>query len=94
VFFNVCAILIGIGYLIVLDRDLWRKHQLELSVTKEKEQSESLLKEILPRYVIQQIRGGATTIVQSLSEVTVIFIDLVGFTVCWFSVKWSAGALR
>jgi len=30
--------------------------------------------------VIQQIRGGATTIAQSLSEATVILIDLVGFT--------------
>ena len=30
--------------------------------------------------MIQQIRGGATTIAQSLSEATVILIDLVGFT--------------
>jgi class 3 adenylate cyclase len=67
-------------FLSLLDRDFRQKHALELSVEKEKRQSEALLKEILPRYVIQRIKDGADTIADSISEVNVIFIDIVGFT--------------
>ena len=66
--------------LILLDVDFKKKHSLELSLEKQKEQSESLLKEILPRYVIQRIREGADAIAESVAEVNIIFIDIVGFT--------------
>lgn len=61
-------------------RSLRREFDLRNQLAAEKDQSESLLKEILPRYVIQRIREGADTIAESLSEVNVIFIDIVGFT--------------
>ena len=67
-------------FLILLDRDLRRIHAAERSLEKEKAHSEKLLKEILPRYVIHRIREGAQNIAESVSEVNVIFIDIVGFT--------------
>jgi class 3 adenylate cyclase len=68
------------GFLILLDRELRHRHALERALEKEKEQSELLLHEILPRYVIQRIREGAASIAESVSEVNIIFIDIVGFT--------------
>lgn len=74
----------GIGtsgaFMILLDRQLRQRHAMERALSAEKEQSEILLKEILPRYVIQRIREGAENIAESMSEVNVIFIDMVGFT--------------
>jgi class 3 adenylate cyclase len=61
-------------------RELRQKHTLELSLSREKQQTDTLLKEILPRYVIQRIRDGADSIAESIAEVNIIFIDMVGFT--------------
>ena len=74
------GVLVSGFFLFILDRELRKKHLLELSLEKEMRQSETLLKEILPRYVIQRIRDGEKDIAESVSEVNVIFIDLVGFT--------------
>jgi adenylate cyclase len=74
------AVLASSAFLLLLDRRSREKHALELSLAREKKQSETLLKEILPRYVIQRIKDGAGTIADSMSEVNVIFIDIVGFT--------------
>jgi hypothetical protein len=70
----------GCAFLVVLDREFRTRHSLERSLESEKAQSETLLKEILPRYVIQRIREGAQSIADSILEVNVIFIDIVGFT--------------
>jgi class 3 adenylate cyclase len=78
--FFASALLVSGGFLVLLDRELRQKHATEKSLEHEKEQSERLLKEILPRYVIQRIREGADVIAESVSEVNVIFIDIVGFT--------------
>ncbi len=74
------GVLVSGFFLFLLDRELRQKHVLELSLQKEMRQSETLLKEILPRYVIQRIREGADNIAESVAEVNVIFIDIVGFT--------------
>ena len=74
------GLLIGTVFLILLDRELRAKHSVEVSLEEEKEESEALLKEILPRYVIQRIRDGEEIIAEAVSEVNVIFIDMVGFT--------------
>ena len=78
--FLFCGVLVSAAFMILLDRELRRKHAMELSLEAEKDQGERLLKEILPRYVIQRIREGADNIAESVSEVNVIFIDIVGFT--------------
>ena len=78
--FYASALLVSGGFLILLDRELRQKHAIERSLEDQKEQSENLLKEILPRYIIQRIREGADVIAESVSEVNVIFIDIVGFT--------------
>ena len=46
----------------------------------ERQKSESLLLNILPAAIAARLKGGETTIVDSLPEVTVLFADLVGFT--------------
>jgi hypothetical protein len=74
------AEIIGFVFLVILDREFRKRHALERSLELEKRQSERLLKEILPRYVIQRIREGAQSIAESILEVNVIFIDIVGFT--------------
>jgi class 3 adenylate cyclase len=74
------AQLLGVVFLVLLDREFRKRHALERSLESEKAQSETLLKEILPRYVIQRIREGAQSIADSILEVNVMFIDIVGFT--------------
>lgn len=78
--FLASGLLVGTVFLMLLDRELRAKHSVEVSLDVEKEQSEALLKEILPRYVIQRIRDGEEVIAEAVSEVNVIFIDMVGFT--------------
>lgn len=46
----------------------------------EREKSEQLLLNILPRAVAQRMRSGETTIADHHAEVTVLLADLVGFT--------------
>src|ERR1051326_4438266 len=77
---HACAVLGAWAFLVLLDRELRYKHRTELSLEHEKQQNETLLREILPRYVIQRIREGADHIAESISEVNIIFIDIVGFT--------------
>ena len=74
------GVLVSSAFLVILDRELKLRHSIERSLEAERERSESLLKEILPRYVIQRIRDGAESIADMVSEVNVIFIDIVGFT--------------
>jgi adenylate cyclase len=46
----------------------------------EKERSEALLLNILPRTVVDRIRQGATVIADRFAEATILFSDLVDFT--------------
>uniref|UniRef100_A0A061RU06 histidine kinase n=1 Tax=Tetraselmis sp. GSL018 TaxID=582737 RepID=A0A061RU06_9CHLO len=43
-------------------------------------QHERILQEILPRYVIDQLKQGKTQIAHQLDQVTILFSDIVGFT--------------
>lgn len=66
-------------------RDLDRLRLTELQYEKEllqleKEKSEHLLLNILPRAIAERLKGGERTIADSHAEVTVLFADLVGFT--------------
>ena len=66
-------------------RDLDRVRLVELQYEKEllqleKEKSEHLLLNILPRAIAERLKGGERTIADSHPQVTVLFADLVGFS--------------
>ncbi len=46
----------------------------------EKEKSEQLLLNILPKVIADQLKTGETTIASAMEEVTILFADVVGFT--------------
>jgi len=47
---------------------------------EEREKSEALLFNVLPKPVAERLKQGETVIADSFSEVTVLFADIVGFT--------------
>jgi class 3 adenylate cyclase len=49
-------------------------------IKREKERSENLLLSILPRAVVDRINAGAEMIADDVSEVTILFADIVNFT--------------
>lgn len=66
-------------------RDLERLRVVELQREKqlleiEKEKSERLLLNILPRAIADRLKLGERTIAERFTEVTVLFADIVGFT--------------
>ena len=66
-------------------RDLDRLRMAELRAEKEqlqveKEKSERLLLNILPRPIADRLKGGERTIADNHNSVTVLFADIVGFT--------------
>jgi adenylate cyclase len=56
------------------------KKRLLDELRAEKERSEALLLNILPRTVVDRIRQGATVIADRFAEATILFADLVDFT--------------
>ena len=48
---------------------------------QEKRRSETLLLNILPQKIVDRIRNGETVIADRIAEATIMFCDLVGFTV-------------
>ena len=46
----------------------------------EKERSEQLLLNILPRAIVARLNGGEAVIADHLPDVTILFADIVGFT--------------
>jgi class 3 adenylate cyclase len=81
------AILLLIGFTIVLIRfnrqrraanKALRKQNVE--VEHERQRSESLLLNVLPAAIALRIKNGETTIAETFNEATVLFADIVGFT--------------
>jgi adenylate cyclase len=68
-----------------------RERQMIEALRIEKERSERLLLNILPREIVARLNGGETVIADQLSNVTILFSDLVGFTK--LSSQLSAGDL-
>jgi adenylate cyclase len=56
------------------------KKRLLDELRAEKERSEALLLNILPRTVVDRVRQGATVIADRFAEATILFADLVDFT--------------
>ncbi len=65
-----------------LEKVRLRRHEQEvlLALERERRKSEELLLNILPQPIAERLKQGATTIVDELPDVTVLFADLVGFT--------------
>jgi len=57
-----------------------REKKFIADLEQEKRYSESLLLNILPRSIVNRIRGGETNIADRVPEATILFCDLVGFT--------------
>ena len=57
-----------------------REKKFIADLEREKRQSETLLLNILPRKIVDRMRGGETVIADRISEATILFCDLVGFT--------------
>ncbi|MBD2578226.1 PAS domain S-box protein [Oscillatoria sp. FACHB-1406] len=61
--------------------DITYRKAAEEALRLEQEQSERLLLNILPEAIARQLKTEPTNIAESFEEVTVLFADLVGFTV-------------
>jgi class 3 adenylate cyclase len=59
-----------------------RDHERDMveALRTEKERSEHLLLNILPKAIVTRLSSGETIIADKLSDVTILFADLVGFT--------------
>jgi len=76
-----------------LDKKHMRDREREMveALRIEKERSEQLLLNILPQAIVTRLNGGETVIADQLSDVTILFADLVDFT--RLSSQLSAGNL-
>jgi adenylate cyclase len=68
-----------------------REREMVEALRVEKERYEQLLLNILPKAIVTRLNCGETLIADQLSDVTILFADLVGFTK--FSSDLSAGDL-
>ena len=68
-----------------------REREMVEALRIEKERSEQLLLNILPKEIVTRLNGGETVIANQLSNVTILFADLVAFTK--LSSQLSAGDL-
>jgi class 3 adenylate cyclase len=57
-----------------------REREMVEALRTEKERSEQLLLNILPRAIVSRLNGGEAVIADHLPDVTILFADLVGFT--------------
>ena len=71
----------GKPHMMCVVRDITERKQAEEALHAEKEKSESLLLNILPFPIAQRLKEEQGYIADSFPEVTVLFADIVGFTV-------------
>ena len=57
-----------------------RERKMVEALRVEKERSEQLLLNILPRAIVTRLNGGEAVIADQLRDVTILFADIVGFT--------------
>jgi class 3 adenylate cyclase len=76
-FFTALVLSVYANY--TIDRGRRRTYELRSDLEKQKEKSENLLFNVLPREVALRLRGNET-VADAFSEVSVIFIDIVGFS--------------
>jgi len=61
-------------------RDVTERHRIEAILALEREKSEKLLLNILPRPIAEQLKQGNGAIATQFDEATILFADIVGFT--------------
>ena len=70
------------GVLLCVDqcRNARQQFKLKKDLEAERQQTENLLKNVLPEPVVRELKTNVSTIAHCYSNVTVLFADLVGFT--------------
>ena len=65
-----------------LERKRWREREEKYlsELKKERDRSETLLRNILPDPIVRRLHGGETMIADSFADVSILFADIVGFT--------------
>lgn len=61
-------------------RDITERLQTEEALRYQQQQTESLLRNILPAAIAERLKHQPSTIADNFAEVTVLFADIVGFT--------------
>jgi len=61
-------------------RDITQRLEAEAALRHQQEQTERLLLNVLPKAIAERLKHRADTIADDFAEVTVMFIDIVGFT--------------
>ncbi|MGB3402105.1 MAG: adenylate/guanylate cyclase domain-containing protein [Microcoleaceae cyanobacterium] len=57
-----------------------RVEERTAELSQEKEKSEQLLLNVLPKAIAEQLKNGERSIASAMEEVTILFADIVGFT--------------
>jgi urea transport system substrate-binding protein len=65
---------------VVVIRDVSERRQVEAALREEKERSEALLLNMLPRAIVAKLRDNPGTIAERFDDGTILFADIVGFT--------------
>ncbi|MEL6383208.1 MAG: adenylate/guanylate cyclase domain-containing protein [Cyanobacteria bacterium J06626_18] len=61
--------------------DITERRRIEMELRQQRKQADRLLVNILPYQIAMRLKSGARSIAESFDEVTVLFADLVNFTV-------------
>ncbi|NET61746.1 MAG: response regulator [Symploca sp. SIO2E6] len=61
-------------------RDITARKQAELDLRLAQQKSETLLLNILPKKIVEQLQQNTSAIAEQFDDVTILFADLVGFT--------------
>ena len=72
----------GVGLFICFDQciNARRKFKFEKDLESQRQHSEKILRNVLPDAIVDELKTTRSTLAHAYSDVTVIFIDLVGFT--------------
>ncbi len=65
---------------IELEKEISDRKQAEKALRTEREKSERLLLNILPKPIAERLKDGDSNIANGFAEVTILFADIVGFT--------------
>ena len=61
-------------------RDITARKQAELALRLAQQKSETLLLNILPKKIVEQLQQNTSAIAEQFDDVTILFADIVGFT--------------
>ena len=70
----------GADEAVVVVRDVSERRLVERALRQEKDRSDALLLNMLPRAIVNRLRDNPHTIADRFEEATILFADIVGFT--------------